>query len=142
MSARPVLDLVIAAEAAALPAMRRQLCAALDHLLVPTETRDQLVLAVHEACANVVCHGYHNHVGGRMQLTVCRVREYLHFRLRDHAPELVPAEFQPRDLDDCRPGGLGLPIIDQTMQRWRWLAQPHRDGNVLNMWHRISGGGE
>jgi sigma-B regulation protein RsbU (phosphoserine phosphatase) len=140
MSARPLLDLELAAEAAALPAMRRQLCATLERLRVPAATRDRLVLAVHEACANVIRHGYGDRAGGRMRLTVYRVRQWLHFRLRDQAPALVPPSLVARDLDECRPGGLGLPIIDQTMQRWCWLPQRHRDGNVLNMWCRWSKG--
>ena len=62
----------------------------------------------------------------------------LAFEIADHAPAVDPARVRPRDLDDCRPGGLGVAFIDSLMDEWR--IEPGRDGkgNVLHMRKRIT----
>jgi anti-sigma regulatory factor (Ser/Thr protein kinase) len=137
MSGRPLLRIQVPARAEALAAMRQALTLALERLHIAQRERERLVLAVHEACTNVIRHAYRECSGGCIGLCVERVRGQLRIRLRDRAPPVDPNCVKPRDLSECRPGGLGINIIDETMDRWRLRPLKHRAGNVLCMRRRL-----
>ncbi len=137
MSGRPLLSLKIPARAEVLAEMRQQLTATLDALAIADRERERIVLAVHEACSNIIRHAYRNCPAGSIQLNVSKVRGQLRIRLRDRAPPVDPSCIKPRDLGECRPGGLGVNIIDDTMDRWRLRPLKHRAGNVLCMRRRL-----
>jgi sigma-B regulation protein RsbU (phosphoserine phosphatase) len=46
---------------------------------------------------------------------------------------------RPRDLSECRPGGLGINFIDDTMDRWCLRPRRH-GGNRLIMCRRMRRG--
>ena len=133
MSARPLLRMQMPARVEAMAGMRQALARALDRLQLPVRERERVVLAVHEACTNVIRHAYGDCASGCIGLNVDRVRGQLRIRLRDRAPPVNPACIRPRDLSECRPGGLGVNIIDETMDRWSLRPLKHRAGNVLCM---------
>jgi anti-sigma regulatory factor (Ser/Thr protein kinase) len=137
MSGRPLLRIIMPARADAMADMRHALAQALDRLHIAPRERERLVLAVHEACTNVIRHAYRECPGGCIGLCVERVRGQLRFRLRDRAPPVDPSCVKPRDLAECKPGGLGINIIDETMDRWRLRPLKHRAGNVLCMRRRL-----
>lgn len=120
------------AQAEQLRELRAALRRVLDDTGVIPELRDRLVLAVDEACGNVIRHAYCDAVGD-IAFTLMRDGDMLDFELVDEAPVIDPARIRPRDLSQCRPGGLGVNIIDALMDEW-WIA-PRRDGcgNVLHM---------
>lgn len=137
MSGRPLLRIVVPARAEAMADMRRALAHVLEQLRIAPRERERLVLAVHEACANVIRHAYRGCPDGCIGLCVEQVRGQLRIRLRDRAPPVDPSCVKPRDLSECRPGGLGINIIDDTMDRWRLRPLKHRAGNVLCMRRRL-----
>jgi sigma-B regulation protein RsbU (phosphoserine phosphatase) len=137
MSARALLRMEFPAQADALKAVREALNRALDRVGVAPAERDKLVLAVHEAACNVIRHAYGNCGQGRVRLSVSRVRGQLRFVLRDYAPPVDPGKVKPRDLSVCRPGGLGINFIDDTMDRWALRPIRRRAGNVLIMRKRL-----
>ena len=136
MSARALLKLEMPAQAEALKPMRDALVAALRRAGVATPEQDRLVLAVHEAACNVIRHAYGNSGEGRIRLTLTRQRGCLRFALRDFAPPVDPKRVKPRDLGECRPGGLGINFIDDTMDRWCLRPIKRRAGNILVMCRR------
>ncbi len=137
MSARPLLRINVPARADAMAEMRQALAHALERLHLPLRERERLILAVHEACTNVIRHAYRECTGGCIGLSVEQVRGQLRIRLRDRAPPVDPSCVKPRDLSECRAGGLGINIIDETMDRWRLRPLKHRAGNVLCMRRRL-----
>ncbi|MBU6198559.1 MAG: ATP-binding protein, partial [Xanthomonadaceae bacterium] len=104
------------------------------------ELRDRLVLAVDEACTNVIRHAYGGECTRRIALRLARERDMLAFELRDQAPSVDPACLRPRDLSECRPGGLGLPFIAATMDDWKLEPAADGRGNILRMHKRIHDG--
>lgn len=132
-AARPLLDIEFEADPERLGELRRALHAALEDQPLDPELRRQLVLAVHEACCNVIRHGYGGSCKGRIGLCVERYEDALEFRLRDDAPRVDPARIRPRDLADCRPGGLGINFIDEIMDAWGFCAPNGDRGNCLWM---------
>lgn len=137
MSGRALLRVEIPAHAEALRPLRVALIAALARAGVGARDKDLLVLAVHEAACNVIRHAYGNSGEGRIRLTVSRDRGRLRFALRDFAPPVDPRRVRPRDLSVCRPGGLGINFIDDTMDSWRLRPVKRRAGNVLIMRKRL-----
>jgi phosphoserine phosphatase RsbU/P len=75
---------------------------------------DLLVLGVDEACTNVIRHAYQGAVGKPIQLHLEADELELRFRLRDFAGPLEMDKLQSRDLDQVRPGGLGLHLMKRV----------------------------
>ena len=132
-----LLDLKFPAQAERMREVRCALRNALDSQEVAPELRDRLVLAVDEACTNIIRHAYSNCVPGNISLRMTRDSDMLGFELRDEAPAVDPARLKPRDLSVCRAGGLGINFIDELMDVWRIEPLPGGRGNLLSMHKRL-----
>jgi sigma-B regulation protein RsbU (phosphoserine phosphatase) len=135
---RELLDLEMPACAQSLKPMRDALEAALGRVGIADEARQRLKLVVDEAAANVIRHAYGDCGEGHMELYVGITRGWLRIVLRDRAPPVDPSRIRPRDLSECRPGGLGINFIDETMERWRIAPLKRGRGNRLTMFKRLS----
>lgn len=101
------------------------------------ELAADVVLAVDEACQNVIRHAYCDDPSGPIELEIERCGDDLVVSLRDFAPEVDPAEVKPRDLDEVRPGGLGTHLIREMMDSADFVRPASGRGNVLRMVKRI-----
>lgn len=138
--AQRLLDMEFPAQAAQMRGVRAALRQALDAQGVAPELRDRLVLAVDEACTNVIRHAYGGECSRPIALHVWRERDMLVFELCDRAPTVDPKCMQARDLSECKPGGLGLPFIQAVMDDWAIEAGEAGQGNILRMRKRIEFG--
>ena len=101
---------------------------------------EDLVLAVNEACMNVIQHGYRG-AAGEIELTIVALDDGIEFRVRDDAPRIGLDDWRPRPLDDIRPGGLGVHFIRATMDHVDYdISQP--EGTVLTLVKQLPQGGE
>jgi anti-sigma regulatory factor (Ser/Thr protein kinase) len=79
----------------------------------------QIALAVDEALCNVMCHGYDRKPDGVIWLSLSPLEDGgapgLRIVIEDEARQIDPARIKGRDLDDIRPGGLGVHIIREVM---------------------------
>lgn len=105
----------------------------LDRLHVEPKLRDGLVLAVDEACANVIRHAYGPDRSGDIGLRILRNGDVLEFELTDAAPCVDPRRIQPKPLGECRSGGLGVALIDEVMDAWSIEPSASGRGNRLIM---------
>jgi sigma-B regulation protein RsbU (phosphoserine phosphatase) len=62
----------------------------------------------------------------------------VHFELRDYAEPVDASRIRPRDLSECRPGGLGINLIDSVMDEWRFCAPEAGRGNRLIMVKKLA----
>jgi serine/threonine-protein kinase RsbW len=93
-------------------------------------TVDHLKLAVDEACANIIVHGY---AGERNRPIVAKLNLYpdrLEVRLRDFGKKVPPESIRPKELDPTRPGGLGLHLIQCCMDE---VAYESADGPGMEL---------
>ena len=88
--------------------------AAAVHGLARHEAED-IMLAVAEACANIMKHAYMNQPDGRINLYLEIVPEKLCITFEDFGRPWNPDTLEPRDLDDIRPGGMGIHLMTCTM---------------------------
>lgn len=81
----------------------------------------QVALAVDEALVNIMRHGYDKRTDGPIRLTVSPERgegggvERVRIVIEDEARQVDPGLIKGRDLEDVRPGGLGVHIIREVM---------------------------
>ena len=97
-----------------------------------------VVIAVDEACQNVIRHAYGGRTDGEIVLEIRRHDDTMVVDLRDFAEVVDPEKIKPRDLDDLRPGGLGTHFISEVMDSVEYLAPPRGRGTLLRMAKRIS----
>ncbi len=131
-NAEQLIDLRIAAEPCCLKLVRSVIRDVADLAGLPEQERDNVVLAVHEACMNVIQHAYHNAPKEEIRLSVLRSQSALIFLLQDDAPCVDTESIRPRDLDQIRPGGLGVHFIRQIMDEVEFL-ECVVTGNTLKM---------
>ena len=93
-----------------------------------------IVLAVGEACMNIIQHAYGRHEQGDIILEVEKHGSIMVFRLTDFAHHKTRSEeMQSRPLDEIRPGGLGCHIINEIMDEVQLIECDSDCGNVLQM---------
>lgn len=134
-----LVDLTVPARAARLQAIRVTVDWAAGEAGFGQIARDSLVLAVDEACQNVVRHGY----GGDCDAPL-RVRAELRgdafvVWVLDAAPPVDPARIRPRALDDPRPGGLGSRLMREVLDEIVYEETGAEKGNILRLAKRLEG---
>lgn len=102
------------------------------------EALNCVVLAVNEACMNVIQHAYGPNHSGEVILEIFDDGRETIFRLTDFAPPVDKTKIRSRDLDDIRPGGLGVHLINEVMDEVDFRNDPEGIGNVLVMKKRRS----
>ncbi|HOT96916.1 MAG TPA: ATP-binding protein [bacterium] len=118
------------------PVFLRILRAAIDEIAVLAGfTRKEgakIILAVDEACSNVIRHAYHN-IGGQPIYVTCRITPIkLEIVIIDLGEPADIKSIKPRPLDELRPGGLGVHIIRTVMDEVHY-ENLSRIGNRLIM---------
>ncbi|MCP4041030.1 MAG: ATP-binding protein [Gammaproteobacteria bacterium] len=96
-----------------------------------------LVLAVNEACMNIIQHGYHGDPEGEIILEILNNNGELEFRLRDYAEVIEPDTLKPRPHGELKPGGLGMYFIRQIMDEFTFEVPEPGVGNLLIMKKRL-----
>ena len=105
----------------------RQLIAGVTQRIGFNETAcSQVALAVDEALANVIRHGYCRACDRPIWISLWPTAASggggpsVRIEIEDEARQVEESELCGRDLDDPRPGGLGLHIIREVMDEVRY----------------------
>jgi len=90
------------------------------------EQVDLIILAVDEACTSIIRHQYDGRCDQRIDITVVATDpgNRLEVVLRDYGQVRDPKCFAGRDLDEVRPGGLGVHIIQEVMDEVQYTSAP------------------
>ena len=94
--------------------------------------RDRISLAVTEAVANVIKHTYQMKPDGRINFGVGTSGSQVHIHIQDWGKKQHSESFVSRDLQDIRPGGLGLHFMRETVDVLEF-DDTHLIGNELHM---------
>lgn len=138
------VELKVPSVTGSLPIVR----AVIERILAPFDASPDEVtginLAVDEALANVIKHGYGGATGQFIRMCVGVVDEAagptLTITVRDQGRQVDPGVIGGRDLDDVRPGGLGVHIMRSVMDSVEY-SRPECGGMMLKMSRRIRGSG-
>ena len=87
--------------------------------------KDEIVLAIDEACQNVVRHAYRDKNGNVAIKLSFQNKEFI-VSLEDDGTPAIPEKIKPRNIEDIKPGGLGTFFINQIMDSVSFqLTSPH-----------------
>ena len=134
-----LLELRFPAQADRLKLVRGSIRAAARMCGFDDTTAQNIVLAVDEACQNIIVHGYGGRDDGEIVLCIARRADGIQVHLRDSAPLVDPATIKPRSLTDIRPGKLGSHFIREIMDSADYRPRPDGAGNILEMVKRLDG---
>jgi anti-sigma regulatory factor (Ser/Thr protein kinase) len=81
----------------------------------------ELIVAVGEAAANAITHGGVTAGAGRLRIRCEWVGDALVLTVFDYCEESKVGEIRSRDLDDVRPGGIGVHCMQQLMDTFELL---------------------
>ena len=99
---------------------------------------EKLVIAVNEACMNIIQHAYKGDESGEIIFEMSNNEKELYFRLIDYAEPIDLGSVKPRDLNDIRPGGLGTHFIAEIMDEHDMGHLDEGKGNYLEMKKKIN----
>ena len=102
------------------------------------ENLDCMVMAINEACMNVIQHAYGGREDGEIIVEFWKDDSELLVRIYDFAEKVDLQAIKSRDLNEVRPGGLGVHIIHQVMDSVEYKNQTEGIGNVLEMRKQLS----
>jgi len=120
------------AEPAELQDMRQEVRTVLENIGCNKTCIDRLILAVNEAAMNVIQHAYGDD-SGHIHIEILRSEDNLLFRLTDFACPIDQSCVKARDLNDVRPGGLGVHFMQEIMDDIRFQEDCENAGNILLM---------
>ena len=108
---------------------------------------EQIGLALNEALANIIKHAYRGETDRPVVVTMDTVTldadRCVRIRIRDFGGHVDPATIKGRNLDDVRPGGLGVHIIRTVMDQVEYCSRPEggTDLLMLKRLHSVKGVG-
>lgn len=132
-----LLSLMFPARADRLKLVRRTVSEAAEFCGCGPDAARSVVIAVDEACQNVIRHAYGDTFEGEISLEMRREGGNVVILVRDFADPVDPGTIKPRALDDIRPGGLGTHFIREVMDEVTYADPPEGGGNLLRMVKRI-----
>ncbi len=137
LQSKRLLQLRFLARAAELKKIRDAIREAVEGCGCSAKSTADIVLAIDEACQNIIRHAYRGDSDNVIEIEVEHRGDGLVFTLADQAPAIDPSLVKPRDLDDIRPGGLGTHFIRRVMDEVEFLRPASGRGNLLKMVRRI-----
>jgi len=113
-----------------LPVVRAALDKLCEMLGLSEDRRGEIILAVDEALANIIRHAYHGEQGKPIEVRLSRCgsgtgEDCLMICIRDWGECVDLTKIKSRDLQDVRPGGLGVHIMTNCMDT---VDYAHADG--------------
>lgn len=113
--------------------IRRMLDSLCERMGLDPHQSARICLAVDEAICNVIRHGYDESPDGRITLTLTRLEKEnpeLLIEVLDRAKHADLDTIRSRNLDEVRPGGLGVHIINEIMES---VEYSHREGGGMRL---------
>lgn len=128
-----LVELRIPARAENLGLVRAVVKRAVETAGCNTNLGEQLVIAINEACMNVIQHAYGTEASGDMVMEIFHDGARIRFRLVDFAAPVDLDQVKSRDLEDIRPGGLGVHFIREIMDEFNMGHLENGKGNFLEL---------
>lgn len=112
--------------------IRRVVQAYFEKAAYPEADIRHIVLAVDEACSNVIKYAYNMDATKEITVSLAGIGRGVELSIRDYGIKPDMATVKPRDLDDVRPGGLGTHLIRSVMDEVAYDLSPEA-GTRLTM---------
>ena len=113
--------------------IRKAVAAASKELGFPQNDIDAIVLAIDEACTNIIRYAYKDCKKGHVIIEVFSDGEQAIFRLHDNAPKAPKDCLKSKEFDLSKPGGLGIMLMKQVMDWVGFIETKQSIGNILEL---------
>lgn len=141
MSDAPHLKIELVSDSRYLSCVRECVAQAARQLCFSDAQAAQVAMAVDEAIANVIKHGYAERPDGKIWVSLSPLPDEpsrgsgIRVVIEDEARQVEPSCIKGRDLADIRPGGLGVHIIREVMDEVCYEKRPgHGMRLTLTKW--------
>ncbi len=134
-----ILENKFPAKAEALHDLRRRLRNALFDIKLSSHQVDPLILAVNEACINIIEHGYPPEQSGEIILEIFFDGTTITFQITDFADPISNAEILLCDSNDTQSKGLGIHFMLEIMDLVTFSKDLPFRGNRLIMKKQLEG---
>lgn len=118
--------------------VRAEVRAAGERLGMESADIQHLVIAVNEACMNIMQHAYKGDCSGEIVLEIQNNAGDVEICLTDFADPVDTRLIRPRALSDLRPGGLGTHFMQDIMDECEYGHLDDGCGNTLKMKKKIA----
>jgi anti-sigma regulatory factor (Ser/Thr protein kinase) len=132
-------DLTVPARAARLQVIRLTVDWAAGEAGFAQTARENLVLAVDEACQNVIRHAYGGDSDAHLRVRAELGGDALVFRVIDGAPPVDPARIRSRPPGEPGAGGHGVRLMRELLDEVVYEEAGSGIGNVLRLVKRLEG---
>lgn len=115
--------------------VRDFISAVTQEVQAPQEIAGDIILAVDEACTNIIKHAYKFDPNGDIKIKVKYSAKEIAVQIRDHgvsfSPESVPTPDLKQYFEEKRVGGLGMYLMKSLMDDVHYKCVPGKFNQVL-----------
>ncbi|MFT5519601.1 MAG: serine/threonine-protein kinase RsbW [Enterobacterales bacterium] len=97
------------------------------------EETNLIVLAIDEACSNIMRYAYKNCTDGEILVVVSKTDNQVVIKLHDYAKKVSEDCIKAKPSSPLKPGGLGLSLIYEIMDSVQFVDTEKCTGNILEM---------
>jgi serine/threonine-protein kinase RsbW len=97
------------------------------------EDTNTIVLAIDEACTNIMRYAYKNCTDGEIHVEVSKTENQVVIKLHDYAKKVSDDCIKIKHSSLLKPGGLGLTLINEIMDSVQFVNTEKCTGNILEM---------
>lgn len=128
-------ELLIKSRTENLAAVRDFISSAVREVDVPQEITGDIVLAVDEACTNIIKHAYKFFTDGDIAIKIKYSAKKITVEITDHgapfAPDSVPTPDLKKYFEEKRVGGLGMYLMKSLMDNIEYKSVPGKYNQVF-----------
>jgi len=96
-----------------------------------------IIIAVNEACMNIIQHANDGKYGGDIIVNVTLLDDKLLVKITDQADTVDANKLKGRDITNIEPGGLGIYLIKDIMDMVDYDSVGNNQGNCITMTKKI-----
>lgn len=116
-----------------LGSIRRNITKSCSLLSYTKEETNLIVLAIDEACSNIMRYAYKNCTDGEILVEVSKTEDQVVIKLHDYAKKASDDCIKIKPSSPLKPGGLGLSLINEVMDSVQFIHTGKCPGNILEM---------
>ena len=137
MSERPDIEIRMVSQPRYVCAIRRAIEALAGSQGMNEQDAADTGLAANEAMANVIKHGYEGQTDQPINIQIAVItqdgREGLEIVIEDECDQVDLSQIRSRPLEEVRPGGLGVHLIERIMDQVQYTHRQCGQGMRLTM---------
>lgn len=128
-------ELLVKSRTENLTAVREFISSTVEEVKIPPDIAGDIVLAVDEACTNIIKHAYKYSPEGNIKIKLTYSDKKIVVEITDHGasfhPDAVPKPDLKKYFEEKRVGGLGMYLMKSLMDDIHYKSIPGKFNQVL-----------